>query len=101
MVKSLSARTLLKLAEARQVVLEYAAAQFTPKFIIRRLQTAFNASFRYARGTTGLRCARVEVSNTAGDEAAMLKGWLERAMATLAQAPSSIPAAPRATTERA
>lgn len=89
MAKTLSAKTMLKLAEARQMVLECAAAQYAANFIIRRLRTEFGASFRYTHGTTVLRCARIEVSNTAGNESAMLKAWLERASATLALLRSS------------
>lgn len=84
MAKTLSAKTVLKLAEARQMALDCLAELYTAKYIIRRLQTEFGASFRYTTGTTVLRCARIEVSNTAGNETAMLKAWLERAGATLA-----------------
>ncbi|WCT78626.1 hypothetical protein [Novosphingobium humi] len=79
MAKTLSAATMLKLAEARQMVLDCIAAEFTSKFIIRRLQSEFGASFRYARGTTVLRCARVEVCNSSGNEIAMLAAWAARA----------------------
>lgn len=84
MAKTLSFQTLLKLAEARQMALDCVAEKYTATYIIRRLQTEFDATFRYTCGTTVLRCARIEVSNTAGNETAMLKAWLERASATLA-----------------
>lgn len=95
MAKTLSAKTVLKLAEARQMALDCLGELYTAKYIIRRLRAEFGASFRYVSGTTVLRCSRIEVSNTTGNETVMLKAWLERASATLAPLRSATALSPQ------